>query len=103
MPDIEITVGVATVTMREERLVSGDALDFHRKHRHGQSRHHQFSHRGRGIAAVLERDEVLELVEVGLELHRIDRVRGTDPAMGLVVIRHRVVHTVIDLDVAPAS
>src|SRR4051812_7883518 len=92
--------GVAPVAVREERLLAADCSDLHRKDRRRQAPKHQLPHRRERLAAALERDEVLELVEVRLVHHRIDPVRRPDARARLVRVGCVEVDLAVDLDVA---
>ena len=88
------------VVRRQVRLVGADRADLQREHRIRQAAEHQLAHRRQGVGTALERDEVLELVEVGVVEHRIDPVAAVGAAAGGVVVGLVVARLVVDLHVA---
>ena len=81
-----MTVVAVSYCGREERVVGADGADLERIDGVGQAAQHQLAHRAQRVGALLERDEVLELVEVRVVDHREDPVAAVDPAARGVVV-----------------
>ena len=82
------------------RVVGGDRPHLEREDGVGLAREHQLAHRLDRLTPALQRHEVLELVEVGVELARIDAVAAIDAATWRGVVGQVVPGLVVDLDVA---
>ena len=86
----------------EERKASSatDRAHLERVDGVGEAALHQLAHRVERLGSAVERDEVLQLVEVGVVDHREDAVAPVDAAAHGVVVRHVRADLVVDLDVA---